>query len=98
MTGSTSTFNPRNIVLIEPNPKQAAVIRDNYPGTTVLEFAASDYDGVAPFLCIEGDIDAIGSSSMDLERIKHKPGNKKIIEVETRRLEPVLGPLASPRG
>lgn len=87
-----------SIVLFEPNPPQAELIRHTYPSATVIEKAASDNAGTADFLAIDGgdDIAATGSSSMDLNRRDHKPGDKKVIQVETVRLETIIAQRAEP--
>lgn len=84
-----------NVVLFECNPPQIEVIKRDYPKATLMTFAAAGKDGHARFLSIDGgdNIAATGSSSMDVGRARIKPGNKSIIEVETRRLEPVIGEL-----
>lgn len=86
-----SDINPDFIVLFEPNPPQADKIRKMYPDCHVLECAASDKEGSADFLQIGGDnLDAVGSSSLDLNRRKYKPGTKNVITVRTRRLDNVM--------
>lgn len=83
-----------NVVLFEPNPKQAEVIRNSYPQALVIEVAASDKTGSADFLQIGGDnLDAVGSSSLDLNRRKFKPGSKNVITVKTKRLDEVMSEL-----
>ena len=84
-----------DLVLFEPNPPQAEKIRQQYPSAFVFELAVSDKNGTAEFLAIDGgeDIAATGSSSLDLSRKDHKPENKKVIQVETRRLDEIIAEL-----
>lgn len=83
-----------NVVLFEPNPKQADVIAKSYPQATLMTIAASDSNGSADFLQINDDNpDNVGSSSLDLNRRELKPGPKNIITVETRRLDDVIAEL-----
>lgn len=89
-----SEINPNHIVLFEPNPPQAKLIRQAYPDCIVYELAASDKNGSADFLQIGGDnLDAVGSSSLDLNRRKYKPGSKNVITVQTKRLDQIIGEL-----
>lgn len=90
-----SEIDQSHIVLFEPNPPQADIIREKYPDALVLECAASDKEGSADFLQIDDptDIAAVGSSSMDLNRRHVKPGRKHIITVRTRRLDNVMADL-----
>jgi FkbM family methyltransferase len=82
------------VILFEPNPPQAEAIRKAYPNAIVLEYAASNKNGSADFLQINGDnMDAVGSSSLDLNRRKFKPGPKNVITVQTRRLDQVMSEL-----
>lgn len=84
-----------NVVLFECNPPQIEAIKKAYPKATLMPFAASGKDGHAQFLSIDGgeNIAATGSSSMDIARQRIKPGSKSVIEVQTRRLEPVIAEL-----
>lgn len=93
--GSPSDLDHSNVVLFECNPPQIEVIKKAYPKATVMEFAASDKDGTAKFMAIDdpNNIAAVGSSSMDLKRRYQKPGKKTFINVQTRRLEPVIAEL-----
>jgi FkbM family methyltransferase len=77
------------IVALEPNPDQAAVIREKYPEMEVHELAASDAKGSAPFMVYEGDAGAVGSSSLDLNWKSDLPGRQ--IVVETDRLDNLVG-------
>lgn len=92
LDGAAEDLDYGDVVLLEPNPPQAELIRKNYPAATVLEIAASDKEDEVPFLAIDGgsDIAATGSSSMDLSRRHIKPGDKQIIHVSTRRLDNVM--------
>jgi len=80
-----------NIVLFECNPPQQEVIRHNYPNVTLITDAISDKKGTVEFLQIDGDKNYVGSSSMDLDRVKY-PWVKKTntIKVKTRRLDDVI--------
>lgn len=78
------------VVLFEPNPMQAEIIRAEYPEAELIQKAASDASGTADFMVYEGDEGAIGSSSLDL---KWKDGSLEgnIIQVETVRLDELIG-------
>lgn len=86
---STTFWKHAEVVLIEPNPDQVAVIKKNYPLATVHEFAISDEAGTAEFTVYHGDIGTVGSSSLNPD---WKPGldNHKIT-VEVKRLEGMIG-------
>src|SRR5690349_12462417 len=63
--GVLSPEQHKNVILFEPNPPQAEIIKQTYPNALVLECAASNKEGSADFLQIGGDnMDAVGSSSM----------------------------------
>lgn len=80
------------ITCLEPNPDQAKIIRENYPELEVLEIAASNIKGSAPFVVYHGDEGAVGSSSLDLNWKEDDFGdNKHQIIVETDRLENLIG-------
>lgn len=55
------------IVVFEPNPAQAEIIRKEYPEMDVRELAASNKKGKASFVVYEGDEGAVGSSSLNLD-------------------------------
>lgn len=79
-----------NVTLIEANPDQAKIIRKNYPEANVLNIAASNNTGSAPFMVYEGDENAVGSSSLDLRwKGDDLPGHQ--ITVETERLSILIG-------
>lgn len=86
---STIFWKHAEVVLVEPNPDQVAVIKKNYPLATVHEFAISDEAGTAEFTVYHGDIGTVGSSSLNPD---WKPGveNHKIT-VEVKRLEDIVG-------
>ncbi len=90
-----SEINPNHIVLFEPNPPQAEKIRKAYPDCIVYELAASDKNGSADFLAIDGgdNIAVTGSSTMDLKRRNFKPGAKNVITVQTKRLDQIIAEL-----
>ena len=90
-SGNTAFWKSSTVVLFECNPPQIKVVRTNYPRATVITEAISDKKGVAEFVQLDGDINEIGSSSMDKGRLDLPWGrNKKIIEVPTRRLDDVI--------
>jgi FkbM family methyltransferase len=79
------------IVLFECNPPQQEVIERTYPKATLIKEAISNKKGTVDFLQIHGDKNMIGSSSMNLNRVK-EPWVKEtsIIKVPTRRLDDVI--------
>lgn len=80
------------VVCLEPNPDQAKIIKENYPEVEVLQVAASDAKGSAPFVVYHGDEGAVGSSSLNLDWKADDFGdNKHQIIVETDRLENLIG-------
>lgn len=78
------------VVLFEPNPMQADIIRAEYPEAIVHEIAASNSTGSAPFVVYEGDEGAVGSSSLRLDWKEGDHPQHKII-VNTDRLENLIG-------
>lgn len=71
------------ITVLEPNPKQAAFIKKKYPDIKVIELAASNTGGPAPFMVYEGDKGAVGSSSLDLNwKEGELPGHQIMVERE----------------
>lgn len=81
-------YNAR-IVALEPNPMQADIIRSEYPEIEVMELAASNSHGSAPFKVYEGDEGMVGSSSLRLDW-KGDASGKQII-VQTRTLDELVG-------
>ncbi|MES2367821.1 MAG: FkbM family methyltransferase [Pseudomonadota bacterium] len=78
------------VVCMEPNPMQADIIRAEYPEVEVLELAASNSKGSAPFMVYEGDEGAVGCSSLNLDwKENDLPGHK--ITVKTDTLENLIG-------
>lgn len=77
------------IVALEPNPMQADIIRSEYPEVEVMELAASDAHGSAPFKVYEGDEGMVGSSSLRLDWKGDAPGEQ--ITVQTRTLDELVG-------
>lgn len=77
-----------DLVAFEPNPAQARIIKRNYPEMRVIEKAASNQNGFAPFMVYHGDEGAVGSSSLDLYWKLGEEGHQ--IQVETVRLEPLI--------
>lgn len=78
------------IVALEPNPDQAKIIKENYPEIEVIEKAASNTIGVAPFMVYEGDEGAVGSSSLNLDW-KENDLEGHIIHVQTHTLTYLIG-------
>lgn len=78
------------IVALEPNPMQAAIIREEYPEVKVLEVAASNARGSAPFVVYEGDEGAVGSSSLRLDWKEGDHPQHQII-VQTDTLDDLVG-------
>lgn len=88
---SDGAIDYKNIVLFECNPPQQLVIKQNYPKATLVTEAISNKKGVVEFLQIHGDKNHVGSSSMDLSRVKEPwVQDTSIIEVPTRRLDNVF--------
>jgi len=80
------------ITALECNPEQAKIIRENYPEIEVLEVAASNAKGSAPFVVYHGDAGAVGSSSLNLDWKEQDFGdNKHEIIVQTDCLENLIG-------
>jgi len=77
------------IVCLEPNPVQADIIRAEYPEIEVIEKAASNAVGSAPFVVYEGDEGAVGSSSLRLDWKEGDHPQHRII-VETELLENLI--------
>lgn len=90
-TGSKDWFwSNTTVVALEPNPMQVDIIRAEYPEVEVMELAASDTVGSAPFVVYEGDAGAVGSSSLNLDwKEDDLPGHQ--IVVKTDRLENLIG-------
>lgn len=84
-------WHDSDIVLFECNPPQIEVVKQNYPKATLVTEAISDKKGTVEFLQIHGDKNMVGSSSMNLDRVK-EPWVKKtrVIKVKTRRLDDVI--------
>lgn len=82
------------IVCVEPNPPQAAYIRQTYPQVTVHEVAVSDYEGESSFVRVIGhNKDAVGMSSLDVANQDTKgKGPKEIITVAVTRLDKLIPP------
>jgi len=58
-----------NIYVVEPNPSQANIIRNNYPNFNLFEVAIDEHEGIKTFNQVtSGGIDPIGTSSL-LDRI-----------------------------
>lgn len=79
------------VVLVECNPPQIKIIERNYPNAILIKEAISDKEGTVEFLQIHGDKNHIGSSSMDLSRVKEPwVRDTTTIQVNTRRLDSVI--------
>jgi FkbM family methyltransferase len=78
------------IVVFEPNPDQAKIIRERYPEMTVIEMAASNHKGKADFKVYHGDQGAVGSSSLHMDW-KGDDLEGHVIEVDTKRLDELIG-------
>lgn len=89
-TGAKEWFWTRaTVVCIEPNPIQADYIRKKYTEAEVLQLAASNHRGEAPFRVYAGDEGAVGSSSLDLGwKGDDVPGHT--ITVKTDRLDHLI--------
>lgn len=80
------------ITLVEPNPMQVEIIKEEWPEAEVLQVAASDAKGSAPFVVYHGDEGAVGSSSLNLGWKGDDFGdNKHQIIVETDTLDNLVG-------
>ena len=79
------------VVLFECNPPHILGIQTNYPDAILITEAISNKKGKSQFLQIQGNPDYMGSSSMDLDRVKYPWVSKtNTIEVPTRRLDDVI--------
>lgn len=86
-----SMWADARIVLFECNPPQIEVIKQNYPHATLITDAISTKKGTTEFIQLHGDINVIGSSSMDLNRSNLPWGkDNTVIKVNTRRLDDVI--------
>lgn len=84
-------WDDATVVLFECNPPQIDVIKARYLHAKVITDAISDKKGTAEFLQINGDMNQIGSSSMNLDRAKEPwATNNSTIKVKTRRLDDVI--------
>lgn len=77
------------VVLFEPNPDQAKIIKKNYPEAELFELAASNSAGVKSFKVYHGDEGAVGSSSLILGW-KGDDLEGHIIRVTTVRLDSMI--------
>lgn len=88
---SSGQIDYKNIVLFECNPPQIEVVKQNHPEATLITEAISDKKGSVEFLQIHGDKNMVGSSSMDLSRVKETwAQDTTVIKVKTRRLDDVI--------
>lgn len=82
-------WNYATLVCLEPNPDQAKIIRKNYPEVTVIEKAASNDNGFAPFKVYHGNEGDVGSSSLNLDwKGDDLEGHE--IQVEITRLDKLI--------
>lgn len=78
------------VVALEPNPDQRAKIEEKYSEIEVLEVAASNQKGTAPFKVYVGDEGAVGSSSLNLDW-KKDDLEGYVITVNLDRLDNLIG-------
>lgn len=72
------------ITALEANPDQVKIIKKKWPEIEVIQIAASDAKGSAPFMVYEGDEGAVGSSSLNLRwKEDDLPGHQIIVETDT---------------
>lgn len=72
------------ITAVEANPAQYKIIKKAYPEMTVLNVAASNAKGSAPFIVYEGDEGAVGSSSLNLRwKEDDLKGHQIVVETDT---------------
>lgn len=83
-------WNYAEITALECNPDQVKIIKKNWPEIEVIEIAASNQKGSAPFMVYEGDEGAVGSSSLNL-RWKEDDLHGHEIVVNTDRLDNLIG-------
>lgn len=90
-TGDPNFFWSRaRVVALEPNPDQVKIIEQNYPEIEVMQIAASNQKGEAPFMVYAGDEGAVGSSSLNLRwKEDDLPGH--VITVPIDRLDNLIG-------
>ena len=79
-----------DIVLVEPNPPQQEVIRQAYPNATLVPFAVLDEEITSNFVQIAGDINEIGTSSLDIDDRETKSENRNVIQVQTKTMATIL--------
>lgn len=79
------------LVFFECNPPQVEVIKGNYPEATLITNAISDVSGeTVDFLQIHGDINMIGSSTMNVDRNDPWIKETSKVKVKTKRLDEVI--------
>lgn len=83
-------WSKAKVFALEPNPKQRAKIEEKYPEMDVLEVAASNEKGTAPFMVYIGDEGAVGSSSLNLHW-KEDDLEGNTITVNIDRLDNLVG-------
>lgn len=83
-------WNYAEITAVEANPDQVKIIKKNWPEIEVIEIAASNQKGSAPFMVYHGDEGAVGSSSLNL-RWKEDDLTGHEIVVKTNRLDALVG-------
>lgn len=82
-------WSKATVVALEPNPDQAKIIKQNYPEIEVLQVAASNEKGSAPFKVYVGDEGAIGSSSLRLDWKDDLQGHTITVDID--RLDHLVG-------
>lgn len=88
---SNRFWSDAKVVALEPNPDQAKIIRERHPEVQVLEVAASNEGGNAPFIVYEGSQGAVGSSSLNLLWKDGDNLKSHQIVVRTDRLDSLIG-------
>ena len=79
-----------NLVMVEANPPQQQVIKQNYPQATLIPYAISDRAGEVDFLQIKGNINMVGSSTMNTARNDKWIKETNTIKVQAKRLDTVI--------
>lgn len=82
-------WSKSKVFALEPNPEQVKVIEELYPEIEVIEVAASNEKGTAPFMVYAGDEGAVGSSSLRLDWKDDLPGHTITVNID--RLDNLIG-------
>lgn len=78
------------LVLFDCNPPQIEVIKRDYPKATLITDAISNKKSTVDFMQIHGDINMVGSSTMNTKRNDPWIKETTTIKVPTRRLDSVI--------